>query len=93
MIALCDKCGKITNIEYKVKKHKGTVRETYFKCDQCNHHFICFVTDNKVRKEQAALKKLRQSGKLMTGDLLARQNKINKRMEILKHNVMKGISI
>ena len=93
MIAQCDNCGMPTTIEYKVKKHEGTVRETYFTCDHCQYHFTCFVTDNKVRKAQAELKRLRQSGKVHSEVLIDRQNKINKRMKQLKDKVMQDISI
>lgn len=88
MIALCDKCNRITDIEYKVKKHPNTFKETYFECDQCNYHFTCFVTDNKVRKMQRALKALRQSNKAKTEYLQERQKQINLRMEMLKQKVM-----
>lgn len=88
MIGLCSECDRITNIEYKVKKHTSSIHETYFSCDQCGHHFTCFVTDSKVRKMQAALKTIRQLAKVNTETLQDRQEKINGRMKMLKDKVM-----
>lgn len=86
MIALCDKCNRVTDINYQVKKHPNDIQETYFKCDQCHYHFTCFVTDKKVRKMQGkrdTLKGVHNAEKRI--DI---QEDINNRMNQLKHNLV-----
>lgn len=86
ILVRCDNCGMITTVEFKVKDHPNTLKETYFTCDICNHHFTCFVTDKKVRALQQQTKWLREQGK--QEELLKLQGKINKRMERLKRRVI-----
>ena len=84
--ALCNHCGKITDVVYQEQKHPNDIRETYFKCDQCYYHYTCFVTDKKVRKmhkKAAQLRASRQASKLEE-----LQKQINERMSRLKYNLV-----
>lgn len=85
ILATCNHCENITTIEYKTKKHPKGLTETYFKCVVCNHHYTCFVTDQKVRDMQSRAKRLRAAGKQK--ELQELQEKINKRMAKLKQNI------
>lgn len=86
MIALCAQCNRVTDIQYKVKKHPNDIQETYFKCDQCQYHFTCFVTDKKVRKMQAKRDSLK--GTHHAEKRIDIQEDINNRMNQLKHNLV-----
>ena len=80
--ALCDNCHKITDISYKQTKHPNDIRETYFKCEHCYHHYTAFVTDTKVRKMQ------RKKNSLDWDKRLEIQKQINQRMSQLKYNLI-----
>ncbi|MEK3909640.1 hypothetical protein [Oceanobacillus sp. FSL W7-1309] len=80
--AMCDNCHKITDVLFKEKRHPNDIRETYFKCEHCYHHYTAFVTDSKVRKMQ--LKK----PSLTWGKRLELQEDINSRMSKLKYNLI-----
>lgn len=86
VIAKCDHCGMMTTIKFKEKNHSGGTRETYFECVVCNHHYTCFVTDQKVRDMQSQAKRLRAVGKQK--ELQELQEKINQRMAKLKQTVV-----
>lgn len=84
----CDNCGDITPITFKTRPHPNGIEETYFTCKHCAHHYVCYVTDYKVRAMQ------RRKGKMIGGsridDRLAAQETINERMEVLKHELTDG---
>lgn len=86
MIALCDKCNRVTNIVYKTKQHPNNIKETYFKCDQCYYHFTCFVTDKRVRKLQQKRDEL--NGRHNTVKRQKIQEDINNQMKQLKYNLV-----
>ena len=86
VIARCDCCGMMTLVEYKEKKHPNTLIEVYFTCNVCDHHYTCFVTDKKVRNMHKQARMLRMQRKQKELDAL--QEKINKRMAMLKQRVM-----
>lgn len=86
LTALCDQCGKITDIEFKVQKHPNDIKETYFKCEHCYFHYTSFVTDSKVRKMQRrkdSIKGIHNADKR-----LQIQEEINQRMINLKYNLI-----
>lgn len=81
--ALCDQCGKITDVEFKEQRHPNDIHETYFKCEHCYYHYTSFVTDKWVRKMQ------RKKDTLTTKDKrLEIQEQINNRMSQLKYNLI-----
>lgn len=86
LLARCDHCGMMTTVNFKKKKHPHTMEETYFECDVCGYHYTCFVTDKKVRNMHKQAKMLRMQRKQKELDEL--QEKINKRMAMLKQRVM-----
>ncbi|MDY7044048.1 hypothetical protein RVS70_07490 [Virgibacillus sp. M23] len=86
MIALCDKCNRVTNIAYKTKQHPNSIKETYFKCDQCHYHFTCFVTDKRVRKLQQKRDELNGQHNAVKRQRI--QEDINNRMKQLKYNLV-----
>lgn len=90
VIAKCDHCGMMTTINFKERKHPEEIKETYFECVVCNHHYTCFVTDKKVRQMQNKAKNLRAVAKFrnVTDELLALQEKINNRMARLKQGLI-----
>lgn len=88
--ALCNHCGKITDVVFKETHHPNKIRETYFKCQYCYYHYTSFVTDTKVRKMQKKAKDLRMSGRRTnkTQELFKLQEQINERMSWLKNNLI-----
>lgn len=84
LTALCDECDYITDIAFKMRPHPNTVEETYFNCEHCNHHYLCFVTDYKVRAKQRRKEKM--LGDKHIDDRLKLQEEINESMEELKLN-------
>ncbi|WP_096269494.1 FlxA-like family protein [Paucisalibacillus globulus] len=93
LTGLCDFCGKITDIKFKVEKYPNKLEETYFECEFCHFHFTCFVTDAWVRKKQKEIKNLRTSLGITTEQLEEKQEKINSRMKLLKQQIAKKKSI
>lgn len=88
--ALCNNCGKITDVNYKKKRHPKEVRETYFKCEFCNKKYICFVTDKRVRKMQRKRDSLK--GDYNIDKRLQIQEEINERMARLKDSMIRGVN-
>ena len=90
--ALCNECGKITDVVYQEQKYHNDIRETYFKCEHCYYHYTCFVTDKKVRKmhkEITRLRTLRGKNPLARGIQITKlQEQINERMSRLKYNLV-----
>lgn len=85
--ALCNECGKITDVAFKQKHHPNKIQETYFKCEHCYYHYTCFVTDAWVRKRQEQTAQMRANK--LTSKLEETQKQINKRMSHLKYNLIR----
>lgn len=83
--ALCNHCGKITDVVFKEQSHLNNIKETYFKCEHCFYHYTSFVTDQRVRKLQR--KKESLTGTHNIDNRLKLQDEINERMSRLKHNL------
>ena len=83
--ALCNECGKITDVIYQEQKHPNDIRETFFKCEHCYYHYTCFVTDKWVRKKQEVAAQLRVKNQV--SKLQELQQQINERMSRLKYNL------
>jgi len=86
--ATCDNCNNITPITFKTRPHPMGIEETYFDCEHCDHHYVCYVTDYKVRAMQR--RKGKMIGDSRIDDRLAAQEDINQRMAALKHEHTKG---
>lgn len=84
--ALCNECGKITDVIYQEQKHPNDIRETYFKCEHCYYHYTCFVTDAWVRKKHKVAAQLRVKNQV--SKLQELQDQINERMSRLKYNLV-----
>lgn len=84
MQGTCDHCGKGFNVEIKEKKHPKKIIETYFRCSNCKHKYVCFVKDEKVRRLQEEIKTEKSPFKRY-----AMQQKINTRMKKLKESIVK----
>lgn len=84
--ALCEQCGKITDIEFKERFHPNKIKETFFKCEHCFYHYTSFVTNGRVRKLQRKIKSL--IGPLNTDKRLKMQEQINQDMAQLKFNLI-----
>lgn len=85
LTALCDHCGKITDVLFNERLHPNKIKETYFKCEHCFYQYTSFVTDAWVRKIQ---RQLRQMGTSRRTDRTKLHNDINERMSQLKHNLI-----
>ena len=62
---VCDKCKdefiiSLKTLEHPSNKIKGYVKESYFRCPQCNTKYIAVVTDNQARKMQKEIRKFQQ---------------------------------
>lgn len=86
LTALCDHCGKITDVVFKEQSHPNNIKETYFKCEHCFYRYTSFVTDSKVRKLQR--KKDSMKGNHNIDNRLKLQEEINSRMSLLKYNLI-----
>lgn len=86
ILSKCDHCQNATTIDFKIEHHPEGLQETYFECDVCNHRYICFVTDQRVRDWQKEAKRLRETKKQV--ELLELQERINQRMVKLKQMVV-----
>ena len=84
--ALCNECGKITDVIYQEQKHPNDIRETFFKCEHCYYRYTCFVTDEWVRKKQKVAAQLRVKNQV--SKLQELQQQINERMSRLKYNLV-----
>lgn len=84
--ALCNECGKITDVIYKEQIHPNNIQETYFKCEHCFYHYTCFVTDAWVRKTHKVAARLRETKQVSKLEKLQKQ--INERMSQLKYNLV-----
>lgn len=60
MLAVCDEgCKKQFEVtKFKEKTHKNNVIETYFRCPHCNKKYVCFFTDDRIRKKQSEVRRL-----------------------------------
>lgn len=84
--ALCNHCGKITDVEFKEQPQPNNIKETYFDCEHCYYHYTSFVTDSKVRKMQR--KKDALKGPHNADKRLQLHEDIKQRMSLLKYNLV-----
>ncbi|MBD7984420.1 hypothetical protein H9649_07505 [Sporosarcina sp. Sa2YVA2] len=81
--ALCDHCGKITDVVFKEKKHPNNIHETYFDCEHCYYHYTSYVTDSKVRRLQR-----KRDCSLVADERLKLFEEIKSKMNLLKYNLI-----
>lgn len=84
MEAICDQCGEETAIRFIEANRPRGLKETYFRCNECNAHYTCFVTDKKVRRMQKEVDKLRGTGvsiELMQYEINDRMNELKEELE------------
>ncbi|MCL1702511.1 hypothetical protein MWJ95_19060 [Lysinibacillus sp. Bpr_S20] len=68
--ARCDKsCGHNFYVQhFKEDKLHNTIEKTYFNCPNCGQEYVCFYTDEEVRKLQKRQRELQRKLKWMTDD-------------------------
>lgn len=81
--ALCDHCGKITDVVFKEKKHPNNIRETYFDCEYCYYHYTSYVTDSKVRRLQR-----KRDSSSVAAERLKLFEEIKSKMNLLEYNLI-----
>lgn len=86
MIVNCDECKKDFEVDTKVKKVKEDIEKTYFICPICNHEYIAYYTNSKIRKKQEEISKIARKIKLNKNigigiELSKKYNKLNKNIK------------
>lgn len=68
--ARCDKsCGHNFYVQhFKEDKLHNTIEKTYFNCPNCGQEYVCFYTDEEVRKLLKRQRELQRKLKWMTDD-------------------------
>jgi len=75
-----------TTIQFKTQDHPRGIKETYFKCQQCNKRYTCFVTNKAVRRKQKEIRSLTGLANTKIRERL--QNEVNQRMSELKSELI-----
>lgn len=86
MIVNCDECKKDFEVDVKVKKIKDDIENTYFICPTCEHEYVAYYTNAKIRKKQEEISKLVKKIKLNKDvgigiELNKKYNKLNKNIK------------
>lgn len=70
--AKCNKsCGHRFYVQhFKLDKLDNTVQKTYFNCPNCGREYVCFYTDESIRKLQAKMRELHRKMKWADADRL-----------------------
>lgn len=70
--AKCNKsCGHRFYVEhFKTDKLDNKVEKTYFNCPNCGREYVCFYTDESIRKLQAKMRELHRKMKWADADRL-----------------------
>jgi len=70
--AKCNKsCGHRFYVKhFKVDKLHNKVQKTYFNCPNCGREYVCFYTDELIRKHQAKMRELHRKMKWASSDKL-----------------------
>ncbi|WP_433581604.1 hypothetical protein [Paenibacillus amylolyticus] len=81
-------CNEHFTIEqFEIEQMNDGVEQTYFECTHCNHRYVAYYTDPKIRKLQANIRNIgRGSSKtntamMMIGENTRLMNELRKRME------------
>ncbi|TKI53532.1 hypothetical protein FC756_23175 [Lysinibacillus mangiferihumi] len=71
--AKCNKsCGHKFYVQhFKKDKLHNSIEKTYFNCPNCGREYVCFYTDESIRKLQAKMRELHRKMKWADGDKLA----------------------
>src|SRR5690606_23270383 len=85
--ATCEHCKQLFSVKYIEAQHPKGIKETYFKCTNCNHKYFCFATDDWVRMMHKKMKRIRETGKGRE-KLVEMQDQVNARMARLKSELM-----
>jgi len=72
--AKCNKsCGHRFYVEhFKIDKLHNTIQKTYFSCPNCGREYVCFYTDESIRKLQAKMRELHRKMKWADANKLER---------------------
>lgn len=70
--AKCNKsCGHKFYVQhFKLDKLDNKVEKTYFNCPNCGREYVCFYTDESIRKLQAKMRELHRKMKWADADRL-----------------------
>lgn len=82
----CDQCDEMFEMNVKVKKIGTDIKESYFDCPHCNHYYICYRTDSKIRKKQKNVREKIEKVKWVkdTDQFHKLQEEINQEKEQIK---------
>jgi transposase-like protein len=58
---VCDECNHEFTVKKKSKNITVEIKEEYFSCPKCKHHYSIQVTNAEIRKEQREIQKLLKS--------------------------------
>ena len=67
--AKCNKsCGQSIHVRHlKTDKLHSTIEKTYFNCPNCGREYVCFYTDEQVRKLQKKQREVQRKLKWQDG--------------------------
>lgn len=70
--AKCNKsCGHRFYVQhFKLDKLDNKVQKTYFNCPNCGREYVCFYTDESIRKLQSKMRELHRRMKWADADKL-----------------------
>lgn len=54
---VCDDCKNEIDMDVKTKEHRDSIEEVYFDCPICNHRYVSYFTNQRIRKLQYRMQK------------------------------------
>lgn len=100
---ICEKCNSIKDLpKLKRKVLDNLIYEYYWRCTKCNHKYVSYYTDKKIRRDiKRNVKRRKQFAKTQTVDesrkLLAEikmnEKLIKKNMDKLKDKILKASTV
>lgn len=97
----CNDCfAEFTLPKLKRTVHEGLVYEYYFHCPDCNHKYVSYYTDKKIRRDinrqKKRWKKYQQMGteaseRKLLAEIKMQDKLIKKDMDLLYEKMEKGV--
>ncbi|MEC1304323.1 hypothetical protein [Lysinibacillus capsici] len=96
MEAIYAKCNKSCGYKFYVQSFKKeimnhTIEKNYFTCPNCGKEYVCFYTDDSIRKLQAELRKLYLEMRRVNGFQYGKLKKIESALKQSIFNSMTDI--
>lgn len=96
--AKCNKsCGHKFYVQhFKKDKLHNSIEKTYFTCPNCGREYVCFYTDEQVRKLQKKQREIQRKlkwqegtaeGKALTEELVKLRTDTKERMDTIKQEM------